>query len=53
MKVMNFLALNLAHDIVTGKRMVDEAREFYAETAMTFMMKRPAPYTEKLQSQVP
>lgn len=53
MEEMNFLALNLAHDIVTGKRTVDEARESYAETANAFMMKRSAPYTEKLQFQAP
>lgn len=27
----NFLAINLAHDIVTGKHSVDEARKMYAE----------------------
>jgi hypothetical protein len=27
----NFLALNLAHEIVTGKRSVKDARKFYAE----------------------
>ena len=27
----NFLALNLAHEIVTGKRSVGDARKFYAE----------------------
>ncbi|MCA1577077.1 MAG: hypothetical protein LC794_06905 [Acidobacteria bacterium] len=27
----NFLALNLAHDIISGKKSVDEARKFYAE----------------------
>ena len=33
---MNFLALNLAHDIITGKRTVSDARAFYAKTAMAF-----------------
>lgn len=28
----NFLALNLAHDIVNGERTVEEARSFYADT---------------------
>ena len=41
------------HDIVTGKRNVEEARQFYAETAVAFMMNRPAPYTERLQFEVP
>ena len=33
----NFLAINLAHEIITGKRSVDEARAFYAESMMTLM----------------
>jgi hypothetical protein len=28
----NFLALNLANDIIQGKKSVDEAREFYGES---------------------
>lgn len=46
---MNFLALNLAHDIVTGKRTVEDARRFYTETAMAFKMGQKPPYTERLQ----
>ncbi len=53
MEEMNFLALNLAHDIAVGKRTVDDARQFYAETATAFMMSRPAPYTEGLRFEVP
>lgn len=34
---MNVLALNLSHDIITGKRSVADARAFYAQTAMAFM----------------
>ena len=30
--LLDFLALNLANDIVTGKKSVEEARKFYAET---------------------
>lgn len=45
---MNFLALNLAHDIVTGRRTVEDARHEYAEQATAFMLKREAPYTERL-----
>jgi hypothetical protein len=33
----NFLALNLAHDILTGERTVDEARTFYADTMQAVM----------------
>src|SRR5918994_1793770 len=50
---MNFLALNLANDIVTGKRSVSEARDFYAKTAMAFKQGNKDPYTQRLQFQVP
>jgi hypothetical protein len=33
----NFLALNLAHDILTGERTVDEARAFYGDTMQAVM----------------
>ena len=33
MEAMNVLTLNLAHEIITGRRSVEEARAFYAETA--------------------
>ena len=49
----NFLALNLAHEIVTGKRSVEEARRTYAEQIMAMKAKRPAPYTQRLIVQVP
>ncbi|MFZ6013759.1 MAG: hypothetical protein ACOYXT_25695 [Bacteroidota bacterium] len=45
---MNFLALNLANEVATGKRTVDDAREFYAKTAMEFMSGNSSPYIEKL-----
>ena len=44
----NFLALNLAHEIVTGKRTVEDARAEYARQAMAMMNKQPAPLTERL-----
>jgi hypothetical protein len=53
MEEMNFLALNLMHDIVTGKRSVDEARKAYADTASAFMMNRPAPYAQRLLFEPP
>lgn len=49
----NFLALNLAHDIITGKRTVEDARTFYAEKIKARMMKQSDPYIEKLLFQVP
>ncbi len=47
----NFLALNLAHDIVTGKRTVQQARDFYAKTVMASMKGEKPPYMQKLQFQ--
>lgn len=47
-EAMNFLSLNLLNDIVTGKRNVEEARRFYAQTAAQFMQNIPSPYTERL-----
>lgn len=46
---MNYLALNLANDIVTGKRTVEDAREFYAKTAMAFKQGKKDSYTQGLQ----
>lgn len=45
----NFLALNLAHDIVTGARTVDEARQYYAKEFLDARRKNPTPYMEKLR----
>lgn len=44
----NILTLNLAHEIITGHRTVEEAREVYAESAAAFVMGRDAPYAERL-----
>jgi hypothetical protein len=46
---MNFLALNLAHDVATGKRDVEDARQFYGKTAMAFMNGETSEYTKGLQ----
>lgn len=51
-EAMNFLALNLAHDVVTGMRSVDDARAFYAKTAMEFKQgNRSSPYVTGLRFQ--
>ncbi len=44
----NFLAINLAHEIATGKRTVQSARRKYAEQIMAKMAMRPAPYTDRI-----
>jgi hypothetical protein len=49
----NFLALNLSHDIITGKRTIEDAREFYAEKIKGRMKGESDPYIESLQFQVP
>ena len=49
---MNYLALNLANDIVTGKRSVEDARAFYAKTAKAFKNGEKHPYTRRLQFKV-
>jgi hypothetical protein len=44
----NFLALNLANEVATGKMTVAEARTKYGEQIKAMMEKKPAPLTEKL-----
>ncbi len=48
-ETMNTLALNLAHDIVTGDKSVDEARQDYAITALKSMMGADPDYVTGLQ----
>jgi len=49
----NFLALNLANDIATGRRTVEDARAMYAREIMAFKQGRGGPYTKGLQFSVP
>ena len=44
----NFLALNLANEIITGKQTVDGARKMYGDQIMKMKAMQSAPYTEKL-----
>jgi hypothetical protein len=46
---LNNLALNLANDIVTGKRTVEDARAFYAKTAMEFKQGQLSDYVTGLR----
>lgn len=46
---MNFLAINLANDIVQGKIGVEEARKQFAQTAAQFMKGEHPAYTTGLQ----
>ena len=46
----NFLALNLANDVATGKRSVDDARRFYNDAIMKMMKEgKPGPYLQGFQ----
>lgn len=49
----NFLALNLANDVVQGKRSVDEARQFYGKMMQAMMSGEKPEYTQGLQFKVP
>lgn len=53
MEAANILAINLMHEIVTGQRTVEEARQFYSETSAAYVLNRPAPYAEAFQFQIP
>lgn len=50
---MNFLALNLANDVVNGKKTVQQARAYYTRAVKDFMKGKIDPYVQKLQFNVP
>lgn len=45
----NSLALNLMHDIVMGRKTVDQAREYYAQEFLGARRKKPTPYLDNLK----
>jgi hypothetical protein len=45
----NFLALNLACDIIAGKRSVDDARKYYAQEFLNFRKKGSTQYMKGLK----
>jgi hypothetical protein len=45
----NFLALNLMHDIVSGDKTAQQAREYYAKEFADYRRKKPTPYMEGLR----
>lgn len=47
----NFLAVNLAHDIATGRRSAEEAKKIYTEQIIAMANGQPAPLTQKLAFQ--
>jgi hypothetical protein len=49
----NVLGMNLVHEIVTGKRTVDDAREISTQNTVAYNLGRAAPYAERLLFEVP
>ncbi len=49
----NFLSINLMHEIVTGKRSVDDARAFYSETLSSYCLGESAPHCEGFLFELP
>jgi hypothetical protein len=44
----DMITINFMHEIVTGKRTVEEGRAAYAEQMSAYMLGRSAPYAERL-----
>jgi hypothetical protein len=49
----NYLAINLAHEIVTGERSVGDARDRYAEAMQAMTEGKDDPYTQGLRFDPP
>ena len=49
----NVLAMNIVHEVVSGKRTVDEAREAIAQNTVAYSMGRSAPYAERMLFDIP
>lgn len=45
--------MNMVHEIVTGKRSVEEARKISTENTVAYNLGRAAPYAERLLFDVP
>lgn len=50
-EAMNFLALNLAHDVITNRWTVEEARQMHADIAQAYLNGERHPYTSGLRFQ--
>lgn len=46
---VNFLALNLAHDILTDKKTFEQAREIFVNAVKAYQNHKTVPYMDKLQ----
>ena len=49
----NVLGMNMVHEIVTGKRTVEDARKTAVESTVAYNMGRSAPYAERMLFEVP
>lgn len=49
----NVLGINMVHELVTGKRSVEEARETSEQNTVAYNLGREAPYAERLLFDVP
>jgi hypothetical protein len=49
----NVLGINMVHEIVTGKRTWEEAREISVQNTVAYNIGRKAPYAERLLFEVP
>jgi hypothetical protein len=49
----NVLGMNMVHEIVTGKRSVEDARRTSVENTVAYNLGRSAPYAERLLFEVP
>src|SRR5215216_2142630 len=49
----NVLGMNMVHEIVTGKRTVEDARKTSVESTVAYNLGRSAPYAERLLFEVP
>jgi len=49
----NVLGMNMVHEIVAGKRTVEEARRISCESTVAYNLGRKAPYAERLLFEVP
>lgn len=45
----NFLALNLAHDLIKGNKDINAARDYYAKEFLDYRRKKPTPYMKGLK----
>lgn len=49
----NVLGMNMVHEIVTGKRTVEEARKISEESTVAYNLGRSAPYAERILFEIP